>query len=55
MGKRGISILLVEQNTHLAFMMSHRSYVIETGVITTEGASKELMGDERVKRAYLTG
>jgi branched-chain amino acid transport system ATP-binding protein len=51
----GTPILLVEQNVRLAFKVSQRSYVLETGQIVLEGHSKELEVDERVKAAYLGG
>jgi branched-chain amino acid transport system ATP-binding protein len=51
--KRGTTILLVEQNAHLALQITHRGYVMETGGITIEGTSAELLNDERVRQAYL--
>ena len=49
----GTTILLVEQNAHLALQLTHRGYVMETGEITIEGTSEELLNDERVRQAYL--
>jgi branched-chain amino acid transport system ATP-binding protein len=49
----GTSILLVEQNARLALRLSHRGYVLETGQLALEGKSKDLLDDERVKKAYL--
>jgi branched-chain amino acid transport system ATP-binding protein len=49
----GTSILLVEQNARLALRLSHRGYVLETGQLVLEGKSKDLLDDERVKKAYL--
>ncbi len=51
--KNGTSILLIEQNANLALAVSSRAYVLENGIITIEGDSKELLVDERVKNAYL--
>ena len=51
--KEGVSILIVEQNVHHALELADRGYVIETGKITIEGESKELMDNEHVKTAYL--
>lgn len=51
--KRGITILLVEQNAKMALSISNRAYVLETGRISIEGSAKELLNDERVKKAYL--
>ena len=51
--KKGITILLVEQNAKMALSISDRAYVLETGKITIEGPSQDLLNDERVKKAYL--
>jgi len=51
--KEGVSILIVEQNVHHALELSDRGYVLETGKIAIEGASKELLDNEHVKKAYL--
>ena len=51
--KKGITILLVEQNAKMALSISDRAYVLETGKITIEGPAQELLNDERVKKAYL--
>lgn len=53
--KQGTTILLVEQNAFLALQVASRGYVIETGRITISGQSKDLLVDERVKKAYLGG
>ncbi|HVG35630.1 MAG TPA: ABC transporter ATP-binding protein [Pyrinomonadaceae bacterium] len=50
---KGTTILLVEQNAHAALKHSDRAYVLETGQIVMEGASKELAADPRIKEAYL--
>ncbi|MCW5852481.1 MAG: ABC transporter ATP-binding protein [Anaerolineae bacterium] len=50
---QGVTILLVEQNAHLAFQHADRGYVLEAGRITFEGSAASLAGDERVKKAYL--
>lgn len=49
----GVSILLVEQNAHLALQISQRAYVMESGRITLSGESQVLMQDARVQQAYL--
>lgn len=49
----GTSILLIEQNAFLALQTAKRAYVLETGKITMQGDSKELLADPRVKAAYL--
>ena len=49
----GVTVLLVEQNAKQALSIGHRAYVLETGNISLEGTGKELLNNERVKRAYL--
>jgi len=51
--KRNVTIVLVEQNIHHALTMASRAYVLENGRIVLEGTSKELMGHEHVRKAYL--
>jgi len=51
----GTTILLVEQNANMALRVANRGYVLETGSITLSGSGKELLGDPRVKEAYLGG
>ena len=53
--KAGKTILLVEQNANMSLHIASRGYVLETGSIVLEGSGKELMGDPRVKEAYLGG
>jgi branched-chain amino acid transport system ATP-binding protein len=50
---RGITVLLVEQNAQLALSISDRAYVLQTGRIAREGASRDLLGDPVVRTAYL--
>jgi branched-chain amino acid transport system ATP-binding protein len=50
---RGVTILLVEQNARLALEVSHRGYVMESGLISLAGKSSALLNDSRVKEAYL--
>lgn len=49
----GVTILLVEQNANLALQNADRGYVLEAGRITISGPAADLLGDERVRRAYL--
>lgn len=49
----GITILLVEQNAKMALAIADRAYVLETGNITISGGAKELLADDRVRKAYL--
>jgi branched-chain amino acid transport system ATP-binding protein len=53
--KAGKTILLVEQNANMSLHIANRGYVLETGSIVLAGGGKELMGDPRVKEAYLGG
>lgn len=49
----GVNVLIIEQNAKAALEISDYAYVMETGTITMSGAGKELLNDERVKKAYL--
>jgi branched-chain amino acid transport system ATP-binding protein len=51
----GTTILLVEQNAHMALMTAHRGYVMETGRITMADETKTLLASDRIKKAYLGG
>lgn len=51
--ERNLTVLLVEQNANIALQVAHHAYVIETGEIVLEGSGKELLGDDRVRKAYL--
>jgi branched-chain amino acid transport system ATP-binding protein len=50
---RGVSILLVEQNAHLALNLAHYGYVLETGEVAMEGPGLELLASPEVRKAYL--
>jgi branched-chain amino acid transport system ATP-binding protein len=49
----GTTILLVEQNAQAALSLADHGYVIETGLIAFDGRGKDLLHDERVRKAYL--
>jgi branched-chain amino acid transport system ATP-binding protein len=51
--ERGVTVLLVEQNAHLALEIADRAYVLETGRIIMSGPARQIAGDPRVKAAYL--
>jgi branched-chain amino acid transport system ATP-binding protein len=51
----GTTILLVEQNAHMALVTAHRGYVMETGRIVLTDSTKALLASDRVKKAYLGG
>jgi branched-chain amino acid transport system ATP-binding protein len=51
--KRSTTILLVEQNASISLTTASRGYIMETGQITLTGLAKDLLADEKVKKAYL--
>jgi branched-chain amino acid transport system ATP-binding protein len=51
--RTGTTILLVEQNANMALRIASRAYVLETGSVMLSGTGRELLGDPRVKEAYL--
>jgi branched-chain amino acid transport system ATP-binding protein len=51
----GTTILLVEQNAHMALSIANKAYVLETGRITLSGNAKELAESEEIRKAYLGG
>jgi len=53
--RRGTTVLMVEQNAYAALRMADRAYVMETGRIVLEGAARDLLEDDHVRRAYLGG
>jgi branched-chain amino acid transport system ATP-binding protein len=50
---QGLTILLIEQDANAALKIADRGYVMERGRITIEGTAKDLLGDDRVRQAYL--
>jgi branched-chain amino acid transport system ATP-binding protein len=50
---QGVTILLVEQNAPMALSIADHGYVLESGRIVLDGPGRDLLDDERVKRAYL--
>ncbi|HKQ30204.1 MAG TPA: ABC transporter ATP-binding protein [Burkholderiales bacterium] len=53
LNQRGKTILLVEQNAHMALGIAHRGYVLQTGTIVMEDTAKALAANEAVRKAYL--
>ena len=53
--RRGLSILMVEQNARQALKIAHYAYLLEVGRLVGEGPSRELEASERVQRVYLGG
>ena len=51
--KRGVPILLIEQNARMALQVAARGYVLETGAIVKEGKASDLLADDDVRKAYL--
>ena len=53
MHELGITILLVEQNAKMALAIADRAYVLENGRITMSGSARDLLHDDKVRKAYL--
>ena len=49
----GVNVLLIEQNAKAALEISDYAYVLETGVVSLSGTGKELLGNDKVRAAYL--
>jgi branched-chain amino acid transport system ATP-binding protein len=55
LNRRGLTILLVEQNVRQALKIANRAYVMENGKIVLSGPSAELLDNPKVIEAYLGG
>lgn len=55
LNKKGMTILLVEQNAQMALSVAQRAYVLETGRIIMQGPAAQLMENDDVRKAYLGG
>lgn len=53
LNSEGMTVLLVEQNVHLALDFVSRAYALENGRIVLEGSAEELKGNDDVRRSYL--
>ncbi|GAA3445867.1 ABC transporter ATP-binding protein [Planomonospora venezuelensis] len=53
--RRGVTVLLVEQNAQQALKLAHRAYVLETGRVVKSAAASDLLNDPAVQAAYLGG
>jgi branched-chain amino acid transport system ATP-binding protein len=51
--RRGVTVLLVEQNTEHALAIAHRGFVLESGRVVLSGTGQELLANPRVREAYL--
>jgi branched-chain amino acid transport system ATP-binding protein len=52
---RGTTVLLVEQNAHMALSVADRGYVLETGQLLVQGSPAQLWSNPQVRAAYLGG
>ena len=53
--RRGVTVLLVEQNAHMALSIARRGYVLETGKVVLEDEAAKLAANDEVRAAYLGG
>ena len=53
LNRKGLTLLLVEQNVKRCLELVQRAYVIENGSVIKSGVGKELLGSEDIKKAYL--
>jgi len=53
LNERGITVVLVEQNVAVSLKLASRAYVLENGRVAMSGSGAELLGDDRVRQAYL--
>jgi branched-chain amino acid transport system ATP-binding protein len=51
--RRGVAVLLVEQNAQLALKTAARAYLLESGAVVKSGMTAEFLADESVRRSYL--
>ena len=51
--REGVTVLLVEQNAHLALQIANRAYVLETDVSRAYGQASDLLASDEMRRAYL--
>lgn len=55
LNREGTTVLLVEQNAHLALKVAATGYVLETGTILRQAPAAELLNDDSIRAAYLGG
>ena len=53
LNREGLTCILVEQNVAVSLTLATRAYVLENGRITLSGSGADLLGDDRVRKAYL--
>jgi branched-chain amino acid transport system ATP-binding protein len=51
--EQGTTVLLIEQNAHMALQIANRGYVLESGEIVLEDSARRLLGNDQVRKAYL--
>ena len=51
--RSGVTILLVEQNTKLALSVASEAFVLQSGKVVLHGSAADLLGDARIREAYL--
>jgi branched-chain amino acid transport system ATP-binding protein len=51
--QRGLTVILVEQNVAASLKLASRAYVLENGRVVSSGSGAALLGDDRVRQAYL--
>ena len=52
--RQGVTILLIEQNAHMALQTANTAYVLKTGIMSMKGTGRELLNNEEIKKAYLS-
>ena len=53
LNREGLTCVLVEQNVAVSLKLASRGYVLENGRVTLAGSGEALLGDDRVRQAYL--
>jgi branched-chain amino acid transport system ATP-binding protein len=53
LNQEGMTVLVVEQNAHIALQLAGTAYVLEVGTVAVHGPSEELQRHESVRRSYL--
>ena len=53
LNQQGLTVVLVEQNVAVSLQISQRAYVLENGSVVMSGGGRELLNDDRIRRAYL--
>lgn len=53
LNERGMTVVLVEQNVAVSLRLAARAYVLENGRVVMSGTGAALLGDDRVRQAYL--